>query len=108
MKQHTKETPMKQSEVLQRELARVLAEEQRLEDTYGAEPTTDDSVIAFRVRFNEGQRFYSYAALRSGGRWFTTGPNSPKSYTWTELVGWLDAKDKVTKIKVLRVGKGKQ
>lgn len=58
------------------------------------EPTTDDPDGALVVWFNHrfGPRTvkdYTYAAVKaSDGLWYTTGPASPKGYTWDQLVEW--------------------
>lgn len=57
------------------------------------EPTSDDPdgalVIWFIHRFNSGSKAYTYAAVKAGdGLWYTTGPASPKGYTWDELMLW--------------------
>lgn len=44
-------------------------------------------VITFKLQHDRGGRTYSYAALNTGGRWFTTGSTCPKGgYRWGELV----------------------
>lgn len=57
-----------------------------------AEPTTDDDqplVVFFQHRFNQNSRTYDYAAIKAGdGLWYTTGPASPKGYTWDQLMDW--------------------
>lgn len=57
------------------------------------EPTTDDPdgalVVWFQHRFNTGSKKYTYAAVKAGdGLWYTTGPASPKGYTWDQLIDW--------------------
>jgi hypothetical protein len=48
------------------------------------------SVIRFDRTFNSGSKVYSYAAIKtSEGLWSTTGPKSPKNYTWVDLLRWL-------------------
>lgn len=71
----------------QAEIDRVL----RLPD----EPTAaDDSplIIFFQKQFHEFGKIYDYSAIKAGdGLWYTTGPASPKGYTWDALVDWLYA-----------------
>lgn len=103
----------KPSEVLAEALADASAEEQRLEANYGKDQE-DGAVIAFKVRFSPRRKPYStevpkstlydYAAIRTDGRWYTTGPNGPKAYTWIDLVTWLDSLEFVSPIQVLRTG----
>jgi hypothetical protein len=53
-----------------------------------AEPL-DDRVVRFQYQFRLGGTIYNYAAIKAGSLWYTTGPKSPKGYTWTELLDWL-------------------
>ena len=95
---------MKKSDALAKALAEALAEEERTQQKFG-DDQEDGAVIAFRVRFSKGGVNYDYAALRSQGLWYTTGPKSPKGFTWQELTEWLDEVHRVSKITVLREGK---
>lgn len=57
------------------------------------EPTTDDPdgalVVWFQHQFNPRSRVYTYAAVKANdGLWYTTGPASPKGYTWDQLIDW--------------------
>lgn len=61
-----------------------------------AEPTPDPDdpdqalVVWFNKQFNQGSRVYTYAAVRANdGLWYTTGPNTPKGYSWDELIDWF-------------------
>lgn len=64
------------------------------------EPAEDGAVIRFDVQFDVSGRVYSYAAIRTNNRWYTTGPqggNTPR--TWDALVNWLiDRKVPTTEI----------
>lgn len=92
---------------LRRELQaaeRDLAERQRKEsaladaiDRFGTDDRlVDGCVIMFNKTFSTNRaKVYNYAAIRAGGRWFTTGPKSPKSYTWVELISWMVGSDPV-------------
>ncbi len=57
------------------------------------EPVVEDdapNVIYFQKRFSPNSRLYDYAAIKaSDGLWYTTGPQSPKGYTWDRLVEWM-------------------
>jgi len=57
------------------------------------EPTPDPdgaNVIWFRKRFTPGGTDYTYAAVQTPeGTWYTTGPRTPKAYTWEDLVEWI-------------------
>lgn len=62
-------------------------------DSLPKEPSFDDDrpvVIYFQKQFNVGGRVYDYAALKApDGLWYTTGPKSPKGFTWDQLIEWL-------------------
>lgn len=47
------------------------------------------NIIQFEKRFIKGGRLYEYAAIQANGKWYTTGPRSPKGYPWAELVTWM-------------------
>ena len=94
---------VKNSEALAAALAQALAKEARIAEAYG-DDLPDGSVIAFLARFTPGGTKFKYSAIRCEGRWYTTGPRSPKSYTWDELTEWFESLDKVSKFGVLRTG----
>lgn len=51
-------------------------------------------VITFKLRHDRGGKEYSYAALNTGGRWFTTGSTCPKNgYRWSELLELINGAD---------------
>jgi hypothetical protein len=50
----------------------------------------DGNVVCFEKSFG-GSYFYSYAAIKWDGLWYTTGPRSPKAYTWDRLVEWMQS-----------------
>lgn len=56
------------------------------------EPVVDDgepNVIWFTKSFHASGD-YTYAAVKaSDDLWYTTGPASPKGYTWSDLVQWV-------------------
>jgi hypothetical protein len=55
-----------------------------------AEGQDGPNVIWWEGRFPNGTQTYTYAAVRtSDGRWFTTGPMSPKGYSWADLITWI-------------------
>lgn len=73
-------------------------------DRYPAEdPCRDGDVLTFRKRFSPGQRAFTYAALRSGGRWYLTGQTT-KAFAWAELCEWLATGVPVTKVTLLVPG----
>lgn len=72
---------------LARRISRLEAEIARLE-SLPEEPEADPAIVYFRKDF--GGKDYDYAAVRAGdGLWYTTGPKSPKGYTWESLVGFI-------------------
>lgn len=99
---------MKKSDIYDAEIERLLrAREAALEaemarqEKYGPEPDKNGSVISWTMVFQKGGRKYFYAAVRFKDLWSTTGPNSPKNYTWDELTTWLDGAYRVKKFRVL-------
>ena len=92
---------MKKSDALAAALAAALEDEARREASYGTEPG-EGRVVKFRVKFRNGGVKYRYAAIRAGGLWYTTGPKSPKGYTWDELLDWLDGVSKVSGFKEVK------
>ncbi len=99
---------MKASEKLERCIealaaayASAVAKEQEREVRYGPEPSKNGAIITWRMRFHIKGLKYHYAAIKADGLWYTTGPNSPKGYTWDELVSWLDNAHRVYGFKVL-------
>ena len=47
------------------------------------------TVIKFRKRFVGSGKAYDYAAIKADDLWYTTGPRSPKGYTWDQLTEWM-------------------
>ena len=78
----------------------------RLELPYEPEDIVGDDInpadVLNAMRQQLGTRTYNYAAIRSGGLWYTTGPKSPKGFEWEELIDWLDSGYPVAEIQVLR------
>jgi len=65
-------------------------------ERFGIDDFPDGSVIIFDKVFHEyggrpisPSKPYHYAAMKFGGVWNTTGPKSPKAYTWEELINWM-------------------
>src|SRR4051812_36954809 len=59
-----------------------------------ADPFEDGTLLRFDKRF--GSKSYSYAAIRTDGLWYSTGPKAPKGFTWAEMVEfWVDGVDEV-------------
>lgn len=71
-----------------------LEEKAAFYDSLPSEPNVEDpdepNVIWFRKPFIEGGKAYTYAAVKAGDElWYTTGPKSPKGYTWASLIEWI-------------------
>lgn len=87
------------AEALARRAAEELAFLDRLEDKYGAEPQ-DGAVIRFTKQFASPSYGYSaptsqvvrytYAGIRANGKWYLTGAKGSQSWSWFELLNWLD------------------
>lgn len=87
--------------VRMRQLEEELAQLERFpRDTF-----PEGTVIAFEMNFApddiDGQ-IYSYAAIKVNGRWYTTGPRSPKSYTWGQLCEWMSTR--VSQVRLMKDG----
>lgn len=56
----------------------------------------DGTVIHFTMTYKTGhgdeEATYDYAAIKSAGKWYTTGKNSPQKVTWTELTEWMSTR----------------
>lgn len=88
------------AEALERRAESMLAEAAKIREKYerfGEDDFPDGAIIVFDKSFaSYGGRPiplskpYHYAAIKVNGLWSTTGPKSPKSYTWSELVRWMD------------------
>lgn len=73
---------------LRSQLAAIAEQITRLENR--PEEPTEGSVIRFNMQFGGHGTVYDYAAIHCGdGKWYTTGPRSPKGYTWDELLDWM-------------------
>lgn len=49
------------------------------------------SVIRFNMQFGGRGTVYEYAAIHAGDDlWYTSGPRSPKGYTWDQLLDWME------------------
>lgn len=91
--------PKSKREQLEAKMARHRREAERLEakvaelEALPGEPEVDEgepNVIWFTKVWQNGTREYTYAAAKAGdGLWYTTGPNTPKGYTWDQLIEWV-------------------
>jgi len=88
----------------QRMIDKKVEEKLRLIEEFGPDEAPNEMVIRFRKQFTNGGITYTYAAIKVGGKWFTTGPRGA-CYTWDELVGWLISGDvPTTEYEVLIAG----
>jgi hypothetical protein len=60
-------------------------------DRFGEDEFEDGTIIAWEYQFHTGTKVYSYAAIKCGGLWYSTGPNAPKAYSWSQMVDWWSA-----------------
>jgi len=58
-------------------------------DLVMAEP---NGPVYFELGYPDTPKTYTYAAVKAGGKWYLTGPDSPQSVTWARLIGWIKAK----------------
>jgi hypothetical protein len=70
----------------------------RLVAAYGKDNFPVGAVIRFRKQFKPDGKLYAYAAIKCEDGWYTSGPRTPKGYSWDELVAWLVSAVPVTNI----------
>jgi hypothetical protein len=59
-------------------------------ERFGEDDYPDASVIVFNKRFTLPEGYlYQYSAIKTNNLWYTTGPKSPKGYTWDQLINWM-------------------
>lgn len=79
-------------------VARRRAKELRREG-YIEEPE-DGGVLRFAVQF--GAITYNYAAIRTGGKWYTTGAGCPKDgYGWEALFRFIDRGELIGMVEIM-------
>jgi hypothetical protein len=62
----------------------------QLVQEYGEDVYEYGAVFTFDKQFTPTGIAYTYAVIKAyDGKWYTTGPRSPKGYTWQELAVWL-------------------
>jgi hypothetical protein len=89
----SKRTLQRLTRVLEQQMAELQEELARVCRFPDEDPFEEGTVLVFTK--NEfantygRTRDYLYAAIRSGGLWYTTGPKSSKAYTWGEFVEFL-------------------
>jgi uncharacterized small protein (DUF1192 family) len=79
-----------------------LAEIEERREKFGPDLDEGD-VVTFTKTFSDAKNAtrYSYAAIKANGMWYTTGPKSPKAYTWDELTEWFDREGGVYDLRVV-------
>lgn len=70
-------------------------------DRYGEDDWEDGVVIRFDYQFQGHGTVYSYAAIKSNGLWYSTGPRAPKAYKWDELTSWFAEAANEVEVKVV-------
>lgn len=77
-------------------------------DRFGPDEFAAGTIITFNYAFQVGGVRYMYAILKcDNGLWYSTGPKSPKAYSWTELTRWLNFGD-ANNFRVIQPKKGKR
>jgi len=76
-------------EVAARLLERKVNEKLDQIDAFGRDEWDEGTIFRFDKTFVTDGRTYKYAAIKAAGLWYTTGPKSPKGFTWEEFVAWL-------------------
>ena len=84
------------TEVRRRLAERKVEEKILLIDEFGPDRYPDGTVVRFSKQFKQDGIRYSYAAIKAVGLWHTTGPRSPKGYTWEDFTMWLVSGDAPT------------
>lgn len=55
----------------------------------GVAPTTP-LVVRFGIDFGRGKGIYHFAAIRTRGKWYTTGHVGPQGVSWKRLWSWIE------------------
>ena len=78
------------ADLLRQQMSALASEISRLESLPKEPKGDDDIVIFFEKSFRQEPRKWTYSAVKAGdGLWYTTGPRSPKGYTWQQLIEWI-------------------
>jgi len=64
-------------------------------DLVVAEPEGGHAIVRFVIGYSDTPKTYGYAAIKAGGKWYLTGPDSPQAVTWARLIGWLKSKNAI-------------
>ncbi len=90
-------------------------QEQKLQ--MGQDVFEDGDVIRWKKRFRNrdgslGEQSYTYAALKAGGKWYTTGSTARSGAahgrTWAGLLAFMIARGEVTEAHVMEVIPGRR
>lgn len=66
------------------------AKKLHLLESYGEDEWAVGTVFKFWKQYAKDKTNYDYAVIKaSDGKWYTTGPKSPKGYDWDEFILWL-------------------
>lgn len=74
---------------LEARLEKAREQQERIAALPDFEAFPDESVLFFRMQFQEGGQSYTYAMIKCNGLWYTTGPRSPKAYTSDTILEWF-------------------
>lgn len=78
-----------------------LEEEYEKLNKWGDDDFANGTVLKFKAQYNEGGKFYTFAALKVAYKWYITSPSlNDAGYTWDEFVEFLAAKNKVKGMKM--------
>jgi hypothetical protein len=75
-------------ELARRAKEKKVTEKLDLVAAFGEDTFEDKTVVRFDKQFNANEKTYSYAAIKTGGYWYTTGG---KCLTWEQFLGFLVA-----------------
>ena len=79
-------------EMEKRRLEEEVERKRQIVERLGDDIFDEGDVLAFTKQFTKDGMVYSYAAIKTNGLWYTTGPRGNK-YTWDEFVLWLVSGD---------------
>jgi hypothetical protein len=69
------------------------------------EQTKNGSVIKFNYQFNQGGIWYTYAAIKVRGDWYTSGPQAAgQAFSDDDLQDWWE-RGKVKNVKIMGASK---
>lgn len=89
---------MSRTSIIEGRIKALEAELDKLQE-WGEDTFKGGDVLRFKVKFQAGGMWYTYAALKCGNRWFITG-NKMSYLTWDKLVEFWAGVYKVKGMKV--------